>query len=93
VQIDGEMARTVGTDATRTLASVWPSELVTIPRAAAYLRRERDRAIHREKEQLSIRKLALKYELTERTVFRILLDEPPAEPQLERSRASQYPLF
>ena len=92
VRVDSDLARAIGAVAVQRLAALWPSTYVALPQAAAYLRRERNRAIHREKDAISIRDLALKYELTERAVYAIIITPPPEEPELVREE-SQYQLF
>jgi Mor family transcriptional regulator len=92
VRVDSELARAIGADAVQRLAALWPSTRVMLPQAAAYLRRERNRAIHREKDALSIRALALKYELTERAVYGIIINPPPDEADVARGD-SQLQLF
>lgn len=80
VRADSDLARAIGAEAVQRLAALWPSTYVALPQAAAYLRRERNRAIHREKDALSIRELALKYELGERAVYSIIMNPPADEP-------------
>lgn len=93
VRVDSDLARVIGVEAVRQLAVLWPSTYVALPQAAAYLRRERNRAIHREKDKLSIRALALKYEISERMVYTVLINPPADEPELPTRDESQYQLF
>ncbi len=88
------LARAVGADVVRQLASRWPQTEITVPRAAAYLRRERDRALHRDAGKLTVRELALKYELGEREVYRKLQEPPPAEERTgDAAESAQRELF
>jgi Mor family transcriptional regulator len=80
VRADSDLARTIGAEAVQRLGALWPSVYVTLPQAVAYLRRERNRAIHRDRDALTIRELALKYELCERAVYAIMSNPPPEEP-------------
>lgn len=92
VRVDSDLARAIGAEPVQRLAALWPSTYVSLPQAAAYLRRERNRAIHREKATLSIRELSLKYELTERAVYSIIINPPLGEPELAHDE-TQYQLF
>lgn len=93
VRVDSDLARAIGADAVQRLAAMWPSTYVSLPQAAAYLRRERNRAIHREKDAVSIRDLALKYELSERAVYSIIINPPTEAPELAARDEAQYQLF
>jgi Mor family transcriptional regulator len=73
------VARAVGASAARALCELWPSERVVIPRAAAYLRAERDRALIKDAEDHTVPQLARKYELTERWVYYILARGLPCD--------------
>lgn len=90
VRLDSDLARAIGADAVQRLAALWPSTYVALPQAAAYLRRERNRAIHLEKDKLSIRELALKYDLTERAVYSIIINPPADEPATARDEAQLH---
>lgn len=88
---ENSIAALIGVDKARALASVWSQERPTLPRAADYLRRERDRVLRREKKSMSVRDLAMKYGLTERAVYLILAagdtgaDENPSAPSPQAS--------
>jgi Mor family transcriptional regulator len=66
------VAQVVGLEAARDLCKLWPSERPSIPRAAQFLRGERDRALLTDANDHTVPQLALKYELTERQVYYIL---------------------
>lgn len=89
VKADGDLATAIGIEAARKLAAAWPQEHVVVPRAAAYLRRQRDAAIRRDRATMSEREVALKYGTTDRHVRRIQasssadLDEASGAPRAQ----------
>lgn len=83
------LARVVGLEAAQHLCRLWPSDKVMIPMAAQFLREERDRALVRDAQDHTVPQLARKYEIHERSVYRILCRTdlgaaplPPAQKQL-----------
>ena len=68
---DHVIARTIGLAAARAVVKIWGEDRLEIPRAARALCLARDRAVRRESSILSVPKLALKYGLTERAIYRI----------------------
>lgn len=79
VKADGKVAEVIGIEAMRKLAVVWPSEHVMIPRGVEFLRRRRAAEIHAKQKAMSVRELALEYEMTERNVYLILADKSLAD--------------
>ena len=69
---DHVIALTIGVEAARAVAKLYEGERLTFPRAVRALLLARDRAIRREARRTSVRKLALKYHLTERGIYLIL---------------------
>lgn len=69
---DHPIALVVGLEAAIDLCKTWPQERPAIPRAAAFLRNERDRALLKDANDHTVPALARKYELTERQVYYIL---------------------
>ena len=69
---DNPIAAAIGVDAARDLCALWPQERPYIPRAVQILREERDKALLRDAEELSVPELARKYELTERAIYNVL---------------------
>jgi hypothetical protein len=65
------IARAIGLEAARKVAEEWRSLEIAVPRCAAQLRSERDRALRADRAHLSISKVAEKYALCERNVLRI----------------------
>lgn len=94
MQQHSQVAVVLGLEAARTLAGEWPQTHVMLPKGAPELRRQRDRAIRADKDKLSVRELAMKFDTTERHVYRVLAceddgdDEPAA-----RFAAAQGRLF
>lgn len=66
------VAQVIGVEAMRNLASAWPMTHVTIPRGAAYLRRQRNAQLREDARTMSQPQLARKYDMALRTVERIL---------------------
>lgn len=69
---DHPIAQAVGLEAALELCQAWAQERPAIPRAAAFLRNERDRALLKDANDHTVPALARKYELTERQVYYIL---------------------
>ncbi len=68
---DHAIARAIGMAAARAVSRIWVNEQWEVPRATRAKRLARDRAIRREPRTISVAKLALKYGLTERQVYKI----------------------
>lgn len=68
---DHPIAQAIGLEAARQLTEEWPKFELVIPRCAPILRAERNKALRADRETLSAREAALKWELTERHVFKI----------------------
>ena len=81
-------AQLLGIEAACRLASEWPQCVLSIPKAAEYLRQVRDREIRAEPNGMTVGEIAFKYGLTERHVFRIL-----ATPESGSADNPQKPLF
>lgn len=85
VKAHSPLAQVIGLEAMQKLAAAWPMEHVMVPRGAEYLRRQRDAAIRADLAGMSVRDVALKYETTERHVYRVQAREgedvidPPRE--------------
>ena len=79
VKPDTPVAQMLGVEAAVRLASEWPQCEIAIP-SSATLRHERDRAIRAEPDNVSIRELAKKYDLTERQIYNIRATADPDEP-------------
>lgn len=78
------VAEAIGVEAARDLCALWPQERPYIPRAAQFLREERDRALVADSRDHTVSQLARKYELTERAVYNVLkrgAPKPSAEAQ------------
>lgn len=71
IEASHPIAKAIGVEAARQLATEWQQLEIAVPRCAALLRRQRDRALRADRAALSARQAALKYEVNERTVFRI----------------------
>jgi Mor family transcriptional regulator len=85
VKAHSPVAQVIGLEATQKLAAAWPMVHLMVPHGAEYLRRQRDSAIRADLAGMSVRDVALKYETTERHVYRIQAREgdevidPPRE--------------
>jgi len=89
----GKVAQVIGLEAMRALAAAWPKEHIKIPRGAEYLRRQRAISIHRDRDRLSLRDLALKYEMTDRNVLYVLARPAPGEMSAAVADSAQGSLF
>ncbi len=79
VHADNPVAQVIGVEPVRKLAALWGQERPYLPRAVAYLRRQRDRQLRSDAQRLPIPQVALRYQLTERAVYLILANgEEPA---------------
>lgn len=88
------IVKTIGLAPTRKLAELWPQDRPYLPRAVAWVRRERDRELRRDLETMSFSQAALKYHLTERQVYAInAAGGDDAANEVERSSAKQAGLF
>jgi len=79
----------IGIDAARKCAVEWKQLDVMMPRCCDQLRRRRDRALRVDGQRMSARRLARKYMLTERQVYRILALADEAEETDVRDAAQQ----
>jgi len=90
---EGRIVAVVGFEAARKLAFEWRGLEVMVPKCAAYLQAQRDRAIHEDSKTLSYRALAEKYQLTERRIGQILEQPAPEAPGAAAARAGQGDFF
>ncbi len=84
VKASNPVAQVIGVEPTRKLSALWGQERPYLPRAVEYMRRQRDRQMAEDAQRLPIPQVALKYELTERGVYKALAaleEEPPAARQ------------
>lgn len=88
-----DAAKVLGLATAQQLAASWPQTHIEIPRAADYLRRERDRRIHAERASTSERDLAAKYDTTERNIRLIMVRPAPAEDAARVADERQLGLF
>lgn len=72
VTASNPVAQVIGVERARKLAVLWGQERPYLPRAVQYVRRQRDRQLAEDAQQMSIPQVALKYELTERGVYKVL---------------------
>lgn len=93
VKRHSDVAQVLGFEAMQKLAAVWPQAHVMVPRGVDYLRRSRDRAIRADLEKMSVREVALKYETTERHVYRVQARAPQELEELAAAGDSQGSLF
>lgn len=94
LQAHNQVAAVLGLEAASKLAGEWPQTHVMLPKGAAELRRQRDRAIRAEKDNLSVRELAGKFDTTERHVYRVLASEDEdVDTPARRFAAAQGRLF
>lgn len=93
IKPEGPVVATIGYDAAVRLAQEWRGLEIMVPLCAAYVRQQRDRAIHAEPQQMSVADVAGKYGITERHAFRILASEPPeaAESAASSAQPSLFP--
>jgi hypothetical protein len=82
----------IGLEAARSLAEEWQQLEIVVPRCAAELRRLRNQAVCQDKSDLSARQCALKYETTERHIFRIWAGQEDNDAQAAEG-AAQPRLF
>lgn len=75
LQADHPISQAIGLEAARQLAEEWKTLQIVVPRCAAELRRLRNQAVRADRAELSAPQCAIKYELTERHVFRIWAGE------------------
>lgn len=75
---EGALVATIGFDAAVKLVHEWRGLEIIVPQCAAYLRRARDRAIHADAAQMTAVAISRKWGITERHVFRVLAEPPPA---------------
>lgn len=90
------IVKTIGYEATRTLANLWPQDRPYLPRAVAWVRRERNRALRKDLETMSFSQVALKYQLTERQVYALASSWAEDDIEVEREQreeARQIGLF
>lgn len=66
------LVKAVGVDGARMLAAEWRHLDVTLPRCVEELRKRRNRALRSDAGSMSVRLLALKYDMTERNVYLVL---------------------
>jgi len=82
---DNPIVKAIGVEAARQVAEEWGENEIMVPRCAALLRAERNRALRADRPELSARQAARKYELTERMVFMIWAgQDEPADPAAEQ---------
>lgn len=67
-----DLARAIGLEAARQLASIWGGERLPVVRAAKAIRLARDRALRRDYQSMSASQCALRYQLTERQLYEIV---------------------
>lgn len=89
----GKVAEVIGVEAMRRLAETWGPDHVMVPVGAAYMRAQRDRAIHADRAALSLSELARKYEMTERNVLLVLKRPAPELAGAAAAPGSQGQLF
>lgn len=83
------IARSIGFEAARQLAEEWQELEIMLPLCAERLRRERNRAVRDDYGALSARLAALKWETTERNIFRIWAGEDDADIESDPPAASK----
>src|SRR5260221_11462877 len=93
LQLHHKLAEEIGLEAAKKLAAEYPSTNVIVPRGAAYLRRQRDRALLADVKQMSVSQAARKYEMTERNVYMLLERGLEGMPELPGSSDSQGDFF
>lgn len=76
---EGAIVATIGYDLAVKLAYEWRGLEIVVPQCAAYVRRARDRAIHADAAAMPVAEISRKWGMTERHVFRILAEPPPAD--------------
>jgi Mor family transcriptional regulator len=74
VKAHSPLAQALGVETVQKLAAHWPSSHVMVPRGrgVARLKRRRDLAILEDCKTMSVRKVALKHEMTERAIYGVL---------------------
>lgn len=85
------IVQVLGLESARRLAAEWPQHEVIVPRCVDYLRKIRNRQVRADRETLTARECALKYELTERMIFIIWAE--PADEDTPGAEAAQQDLF
>lgn len=93
LEIGHAIAAAIGLEAARELAAEWQQLEIVVPRCQDELRRLRNLAVRGDKAELSARACALKYETTERHVFRIWAGEDDPADDAPLAPATQQPLF
>lgn len=93
VKIHGPVAQVIGVEAAQKLSLAWPQEHVMVPMGAGYLRRQRDAALRADLQLMSVRAVALKYELTERQVYYIQASPDGAAGESASAATDQGSLF
>lgn len=86
------LVQVLGPEGAKKLAVGWPQHEVIVPRCADYLRRIRNRQVRADRERLTARECALKYDTTERHIFRIWA-EPDDDELAAGAEAAQQDLF
>lgn len=90
---DCPLARIVGLAATRAMAAEWPAMWATIPLARAYMLRQRATDIVTRYPGTTAAALAREYNITERSVLRLVAAGMPATPKIEQAPSPQLSLF
>lgn len=75
---------TIGLDAARKLAGIWPMDRGYVPLVREHLRAVRNRELRQDNEVMSVSALARKYKLSERQVYEILAAPEPAQRKEEK---------